>query len=499
MSITWVHISDFHCHQKNNWDSQRVLKPLTADIEELSAKHALRPDLLFVTGDIAFGNLGSKPGDTLADQYALAATFLDDVRKASGDQIDKKRVFLVPGNHDVDRERAHRECDDWLCSPKTNVEAIHQIWNAGGERLGLYISRLNGYRDFLKSAGYEHLLADPERLIYGKRLEVNGVAIGIGGFNTAWTCCKDSRQEQGRLWMAYRSQLSRIEQDIKDATVRIALFHHPPSWIVEAEKNDIERSLQNKFHFALHGHEHEGWLDYQPNRGTRISALACYQGTGGENGYNIVRFDPVRRRTEVWFRRYDPTGDGFVERPIKGKAEYGYFDSEANSTPNGSTTVVVTARTSQSLKTKKTEQRDVSGRWYTRYDQIDGKAITDEVHLKREGDCFVGSSRNNGVHRYRIRAEVKHGHWLVGTWVSELKTKAYAGALLLHIPPGGDTMRGRWVGSAKGDKIKSGNWLWSRDPAVIAPKVNVPKQKPFASKAASNGDQKRSALKEKKK
>ena len=44
--------------------------------------------------------------------------------------------------------------------------------------------RLESFRRFLKSSGYEHLLQDPERLLFGIRTEINGVAIGVGGLNS---------------------------------------------------------------------------------------------------------------------------------------------------------------------------------------------------------------------------------------------------------------------------------------------------------------------------
>lgn len=63
-----------------------------------------------------------------------------------------------------------------------------------------YMERLADYRTFLESHGFDHLLGDPERLIYSTVREVSGHRVGLAGFNTAWSCGREG--EHGRLWMA---------------------------------------------------------------------------------------------------------------------------------------------------------------------------------------------------------------------------------------------------------------------------------------------------------
>jgi hypothetical protein len=80
-SITWLHLSDFHaCTPRSGWDAARVTETLVSDLEELQAKEGLRPDLIFSTGDAAFGEIGTEPGETVAGQLEFFAEFLDEVR-----------------------------------------------------------------------------------------------------------------------------------------------------------------------------------------------------------------------------------------------------------------------------------------------------------------------------------------------------------------------------------------------------------------------------------
>jgi 3',5'-cyclic AMP phosphodiesterase CpdA len=68
--LTWLHISDIHFHPDTEWRDNAARD---ASLEYLrrvyDADDSLRPDLIFCTGDIAFGETGSAP---LAEQYEQA-------------------------------------------------------------------------------------------------------------------------------------------------------------------------------------------------------------------------------------------------------------------------------------------------------------------------------------------------------------------------------------------------------------------------------------------
>jgi hypothetical protein len=172
-----------------------------------------------------------------------------------------------------------------------------------------YMERLDAYRTFLADAGYDHLLQDPERLIYTARREVNGVRVGIAGFNSAWSCARDG--ENGKLWLAGRWQAEHLLADIDDVDVSMALVHHPSGWYVPQERNDFWRhALQSRFHVCLHGHEHDAWVDLNTKGHLAIAAAACYERSDLPNGYNVVRLDPEKARGEVWLRQYTRAGGG---------------------------------------------------------------------------------------------------------------------------------------------------------------------------------------------
>lgn len=324
-TVTWLHLSDLHaCTPRFAWDAERVTETLVADLKKLQRDHGLRPDLIFFTGDAAFGEIGTEPEKTIRGQLERFDAFLREVRSAFDPEIPPEDVFLVPGNHDVHRGLAMPEHTAWFGGQQA-IEPVRALIQAGGLRWRYYMERLRDYRTFLEESGFRHLLDDPERLIYSTVREVNGIRVGVAGFNSAWSCCRDG--ERGHLWMAGKWQQGTLRAAIKDADFSIALVHHPPDWLVEHENPDFGRGLDQDFRFLLHGHEHRDWVLNTADGYVVVAAGACYERSDAEhNGYNVVRLDVGEGRGEVWLRRFESAGGGWIPRMISRKAETGVWN-----------------------------------------------------------------------------------------------------------------------------------------------------------------------------
>jgi CheY-like chemotaxis protein len=312
-SLCWLHLSDLHsCEAKTGWDAHRVLLPLAADLRAMQSAFDLSPQFIFFTGDAAYGDIGSKKAERLDTQFDKAKEFLDGVRTTLAQQVPKENVFVVPGNHDVSRTAVHPEETQWLDN-QTDPDEIVKLWQADA-RLKRYMARLTAYQRFVRRCEFDHLLEDSLRLSYGVVREVCGRKVGIGGFNSAWTCNRDN--EKGKLWLSAEWQAGTIQRKLVGADLRIALVHHPYGWLVESEDSSLRRGIENTFDFFLHGHEHLGWVDQKAGGHVRIGAAACYDRSTRDNGYNFVRIDLETGEGEVWLRRYDHTGQGWVPHII---------------------------------------------------------------------------------------------------------------------------------------------------------------------------------------
>jgi predicted MPP superfamily phosphohydrolase len=318
-TITWLHLSDLHsCKPKTGWDARRVLRFLRDDLQKMGESCGLTPNLIFFTGDAAFGQIGKRKGETLADQFDDAHSLLEEVRQAFHLSIPQSNVFLVPGNHDVDRGEVTEDQTDWL-ERQGNVATVTELIQNAGRQWGRYMDRLGAYKAFLQQRGYKHLLGAPDQLIYAQTREVCGVKIGIAGFNSAWSCCRD--REKGKLWLGGDWQVGELTSQLNEADFSIALIHHPLNWFVEQEDPTLWRLIEREFAFCLHGHEHQGWVDERSDGHTRIAAAACYERSNLENGYNFVRLSLETGLGEVWLRRFEPHGGAWVQRIIARKTD----------------------------------------------------------------------------------------------------------------------------------------------------------------------------------
>ncbi len=319
-TLTWLHLSDLHaCRPRSGWDAGRIVETLVKDLVELQRDHDLRPDLIFFTGDAAFGHLGSALGQSIEEQFRAAGAFLDAVRRAFTPEVPLGDLFLVPGNHDVDRREVLESQTEWL--DRQMLDRVEKLIHDGGPEWRGLMRRLGPYQDFLRSHDLGHLFGDPQRALWATVREVHGLRLGLAGFNSAWSCGRNG--ERGKLWAAGHWQQGTLREKLAVADFSLALIHHPPDWLVEYETPAFRRELRQDFKFLLHGHEHQDWVESGDDGFTTIAAGACYDRSDKENGYNLVRLDLETGRGEVFLRRYDKTGGGWVLRPLHGKAPQG--------------------------------------------------------------------------------------------------------------------------------------------------------------------------------
>ncbi len=95
--VRWLQISDLHFDDVEGWERRALLGAMLRHLEEFAAEHPI--DLVFVTGDIA--NRGRR------GEYDQAHRFLNRLCEVL--HLDPStHLFVVPGNHDVDRGRISR-------------------------------------------------------------------------------------------------------------------------------------------------------------------------------------------------------------------------------------------------------------------------------------------------------------------------------------------------------------------------------------------------------
>ena len=154
--LTWLHLSDLHARKRDDWDAREIKETLVLDLKSMQTDHGLRPDFVFFTGDLAYGATGIE----MTEQYKLARDFLESVRKAFDPEIPLRDLYLVPGNHDIDREEILPEQTEWLRRDNRKLDEIIAAMRDGKKQWRAWMERLENYRNFLVSYGLTHLTPD---------------------------------------------------------------------------------------------------------------------------------------------------------------------------------------------------------------------------------------------------------------------------------------------------------------------------------------------------
>ncbi|WP_279212811.1 metallophosphoesterase [Delftia acidovorans] len=318
-SLGWLHISDLHFLDKHEWRDNLPLKKLIDDLERL-LKSGLRVDLILCTGDIGFGETKA---ESLTQQYANAKAFLDRLLEICA--LGSDRLFLVPGNHDIDRSKVRRSQTEWFRSGERKLDQVNQDFRDGDAEIKQAMERLTPYRQFI-AEHYPHICLD-SNATFGAKVDVDGISISITGLNSAWTCADN--EDKNKIWLAGEAQLHASAKAINAAAgtqphLRLALLHHPQDWLQSSEALQLRGRLEQEFDFLLHGHAHDQWVrEIATPKHIVIAAGATTGESQQEFGYNVVQLAPSK--AVVHLRHYDAKGSGWIEENIYGRTKHGVW------------------------------------------------------------------------------------------------------------------------------------------------------------------------------
>ena len=247
--ITWLHLSDWHQGSKEgDIDRERVLNELIKDIKQRKSisSELERIDFIVFSGDLTYSAKSS--------QYKEAEVFLNKVLEAT--ELSKDRLFIVPGNHDLDRNIKDKYLPEELKKfprDETTYQKIIQ-WLEDESDLQYLLKPFAEYIKFVTEySGQE----SPD---YGstKIIDINGLKVGLLGLNSALMSRrkKDENQkvdDKEQLIVGER-QIIGIQgivdnlSEINKCDVRIAILHHPLEWLTATgkEQNYIESLFEKK-------------------------------------------------------------------------------------------------------------------------------------------------------------------------------------------------------------------------------------------------------------
>jgi predicted MPP superfamily phosphohydrolase len=329
--FAWVHLSDIHVGHgdpSHRWDQQLVLQEIARDVATAprAGLGIPAPQAILVTGDVAFsGNGVVRAPDTESREYARARAWLLEMAGKLG--LGAKDVFVVPGNHDVDRGKDRDRSTARLVRALQGGDSLDEALASPDDRRSL-AARMGAYLAFsadLAPACLSAPAAPEERLWWQHRLaRARGLTVRLVGLNTALLCSGDD--DLGRLRLGHE-QIARTfnEPPIADAgELVIALSHHPlRDWLADAVEAD--RLLRRYAHLHLSGHVHGAESEESRTGGGRGGFLRVVAGAAhaerqasreipAGHGYNfaaVVADASGALRLRLWPRRWSDQNRDF--------------------------------------------------------------------------------------------------------------------------------------------------------------------------------------------
>lgn len=288
-----LHISDIHFRTPDcltpDMDPEGSFRTLLMQDARDRARTLGTVDAILVTGDIAFKGH--------PDEYKVAYAWLMELAKACG--CPPARIFVVPGNHDVDRSiitakpaiSNAQKSIAWAAPEKRERELRTQFSDA--QTGASLLAPLGAYNDFAKEFNCQ--VFSPDRLFWKQDVKFDdGVVLRLYGLtSTLLSGMGGQDDEPGSLYLSPLQVLHPV-----DDVVNLVMIHHPPDWFMDEQ--EVDDMVKNRAVIHLFGHKHlqrvakdDGYM--------RFSAGAVNpdrQEKGWEPGYNLINLQVVGAGSE---------------------------------------------------------------------------------------------------------------------------------------------------------------------------------------------------------
>ncbi|MDP3030411.1 MAG: metallophosphoesterase, partial [Deltaproteobacteria bacterium] len=167
----------------------------------------------------------------------------------------RQRLFVIPGNHDVDRDKIK-----YLRRTLETIEEANDFFapQSADDRKP-YFARFHAYEEFFNRYFEGIRKCNVEQHYYAELLDLPHIPIrlGIVGLNSALFC--QDHDDERKLWIGERvcdAAFNSLAQ-AGSADLIIVLHHHPYSWLHRKEMRCVKGLLTEKADVCLYGHLHE--------------------------------------------------------------------------------------------------------------------------------------------------------------------------------------------------------------------------------------------------
>jgi hypothetical protein len=289
--MLFLHFSDIHFKKTEVGqpdDPNLALRSdIIMDVRRMRNEIGRPADVILLTGDIAFAGR--------AEEYEFAYKWLEEkLCPEAGCEIDD--VFVIPGNHDVDRyaenDPAQNMARDALRNkPANEVNGYLRQWMRSKIASDVIFGPIQEYnrfaakfwcllRPYIENDETKDIPAQP----FARRdLPLNdGSTMRLWGFNTVLVSDITDAKER----MLIDPAAAQIEEE--DGVCHMVMAHHPFEWLKNGR--DFQDRCEKVAQIQLFGHEHTRRVD-EGKHFLRIRAGAMHPDRDGPDwkpGYNWI-------------------------------------------------------------------------------------------------------------------------------------------------------------------------------------------------------------------
>lgn len=325
-----IHLSDFHLN-KGVLESnhKRILDALIEDMELFEIGD---DSILIFSGD--FLNCGGKNMNSLEENnFNVFKRLVFDPIYEKFPNL-KNRTFFCAGNHDIDRsaiKATHKAVKESLIKEGRYRQEIYKELRSnnvvGFEEYNKFV--LEFYTNFKEDKCISNLESNFS-------FDLNECKVGISSLNSSFLCYDDN--DRGNI-LIFEEQIKESIEFIGECDVKIAILHHPISFLHESESEKIEELLQKEYDLVFLGHTHKQKEFYNQTL-TGSCFFSIGKSLNGEenenidytNGYSILEYTP-NQKIKVNLRKYNHLGEKFIPNSDYGD-EKGIFEIDINKNIN---------------------------------------------------------------------------------------------------------------------------------------------------------------------
>lgn len=299
--IKILHISDFHYKKDHSDDYKDIVKKMCISLKGRDI------DLIVFSGDLVFeaSNI-----DILNDASSVLFTPLLEELK-----LDKKRLIITPGNHDLKRGEEMPMVSDHLNSISTIKDL--DTFCQDQKQCECSLENFKNYNSFI-SIFYGNDCDNP--LYYTDVINLHGTNIGIVSFNSSWRCTESLKDRGNLLFPVYlvKEALSKVQ----NCDIVLCNQHHNISDYRDYVAQDIEDEINEKCHILFTGHYHKASINTNHDAEIgllHISAFASMNRWDKESkyGYSVVEIDESTYEGTIYhFRMLDNVFVGMPPKPF---------------------------------------------------------------------------------------------------------------------------------------------------------------------------------------